>query len=217
MNHPKVINKRLALVVVLAGAGMLVGWFIFSSLRHPEFGKIYHAEMIESGGGDSWQTGWEKKESAVRKFFRVKQREAPPQRGLQIGPALLGWSLGGHIYMSNPSPDNSNDPLWEFSLSERKSLEEVTREDLKVEYYGKDDPRGEKVYGLSTTGSKDGPRWGGHAIKVPDGQVFLARLVTNRSVIYVVQLGEWSYTKNVNGAHIGRIRAEYTVAPSPVN
>jgi hypothetical protein len=44
---------------------------------------------------------------------------------------------------------------------------------------------------------------------------FLARLVTNRSTVYVIQLGAWSYSTNANAAQIGRIRAKYTVVADP--
>ena len=114
--------------------------------------------------------------------------------------------------MSNPE---SNEPLWEFALSSRKHLREVTGEDLQCEFYGMNDPRGTNVFGPRYTGPNTRTAWEEHAIRVPDGQVFFARLVTNRSTIYVIQLGKWSYATNANGAHIGRIRAEYTVVTNP--
>lgn len=143
--------------------------------------------------------------------MHLRQRPAPPQRGLQIGPALLGWSLGGHIYMSNP---NSNDALWESALSTRKRLKDVRRDDLVSEFYGKNDPRGTNVFGGRYQGKFVRPAWEEHAIRVADDQVFFARLVTNRSSIYVVQLGEWQYFTNAAGGHNGRIRAAYVVVPT---
>jgi hypothetical protein len=212
MRSPFSNRKRLVLALPLIVACVLVGWFIRNGSRHPEFGRIYRTEMVEENTDDSWQTGWERKEAALRRFLHLRQRPAPPQRGMQIGPARLGWSLGGHIYMSNP---DSNDPLWEFALSSRKNLREVTREDLRCEFYGMNDPRGTHVFGPPYTGPNTRTAWEGHAIRVPDGQVFFARLVTNRSTIYVIQLGKWSYTTNANGAQIGRIRAEYAVVTNP--
>jgi hypothetical protein len=38
--------------------------------------------------------------------------------------------------MSNPE---SNSPPWEFALSSRRHLREVTREDLRCEFYGIDE------------------------------------------------------------------------------
>jgi hypothetical protein len=170
--------------------------------------------MVEDNANDSWQSGWERKEAAIRKRLHLRQRTPPPQRGMQIGPARLGWSLGGHIYMSNP---DSNDPLWEFALSSRKLLKEVTRDDLRCEFYGINDPRGTNVFGPPYSGVFTGTAWEGHAIRVADDQLFFARLVTDRSMMYAIQLGKWSYTTNGSGAHIGRIRAHYMVvsnAPS---
>jgi hypothetical protein len=127
-------NSRLILrTLFIIAAWMVAVWLVVSVSRHPEFGRIYGTEMVEENLGDSWQTGWERKEAALRRVFHLRQRPKPPQRGMQIGPSRLGWSLGGHIYMSNP---DSNEPLWEFTLSNRKQLREVTREDLRCEFYG---------------------------------------------------------------------------------
>ena len=205
--HALVTNrKRLLVALTFVGACVLIVWLVSSSSRHPEFGRIYHTEMVESSADNSWQNAWEKTEASVRRTLQVRKRPPPPQRGMQVGPARLGWSLGGHIYMSNP---DSNDPLWEFALSSRKHLREVTPEDLHCEFYGMNDPRGANLFGPPYSGVFTHTAWEGHAIRVADGQVFFARLVTNRFTIYAVQLGQWSYTTNGNGAHIGRIRAQY--------
>jgi hypothetical protein len=45
---------------------------------------------------------------------------------------------------------------------------------------------------------------------VPDGQVFFARLVTNRSTVYVIQLGKWRAYEH-SGGNNGRIRVRYVV------
>ena len=117
--------------------------------------------------------------------------------------------------MSNP---DSNDPLWEFALSNRKRLRDVRREDLHCEFYGMNDPRGTNVFGAPYSGLFTRTAWGGHAIRVADDQVFFARLVTNRAILYAVQLGRWTYKTNANGAHIGRIRAQYVgVTNAPVS
>jgi hypothetical protein len=198
------IRKWVGLAL-LALALVGVVWTASRRSVQPEFGRIYAAEMVETHTLN-WQTRWERGEAALRRWLHVSQRQAPPQEGLQIGPALLGWSLGGHIYMSNP---NSNDPLWEFALSSRKRLRDVTREDLRCEFYGMNDPRGTNVFGPRYTGPNTRTAWEEHAIRVPDGQVFLARLVTNRSTVYVIQLGRWQYFTDAAGGHNGRIRVEY--------
>lgn len=167
---------------------------------HSEFGTIYTAEMVESW--DRSQTCYEKAEAVVRKWFHMAARPAPPRFGLQIGPALLGWSLSGHgnsyIYLDAPEPQASNVPRWEFALSSRKSLTGVKREDLRCEFYSMNDSRGINVFGKS---------WKGHAIQVPDGQVFFARLITNRSVVCVIQLGK---TRVINDW--GRMRVRFVKA-----
>jgi hypothetical protein len=210
-------RKRLVLAVVFIGACVVVVWRVQRSSRHQEFGRIYSAEMVESDADDSWQTRWEKNEAAVRRSLHLRQRPAPTPKGMQIGPARLGWSLGGHIYMDNPqfTPDRPNEPLWEFALSSRARLEDVTREDLRCEFYGMNDPRGTNVFGPRYQGVFTRTAWEEHAIRVADGQVFFARLVTNRSTMYAIQLGRWQYSTNANGATIGRIRAEYMVVTNP--
>ncbi len=205
-------RKRLLVALTVVGVCALLVWLSGSGLRHQDFGGIYRTEMVESSADNSWQSRWEKAEALVRRTLNVRQRPAPPQRGMQVGPARLGWSLGGHIYMSNP---DSNDPLWEFALSSRRHLSEVTPQDLHCEFYGMNDPRGTNVFGPAYTGAFTRPAWEGHALRVADGQVFFARLVTNRAIIYAVQLGHWSYTTNGNGAQIGRIRARYLVVTNP--
>lgn len=199
--------------VVLALLVMVVGGLVWLGSRHPahpEFGRIYAAEMVETHT-DNWQTRWERGEAALRGWLHLPQRQAPPQYGLQIGPALLGCSLGGHIYMDAPEPSAHNAPRWELALSAHSRLEEVTREDLQCEFYGVNDPRGTKVFGPRYSGPAPVTRtaWEEHAIQVPDSQMFFARLVTNRSIVYVIQLGKWQYFTNAAGARNGRIRAQY--------
>src|SRR2546430_2171334 len=134
-------GKRLVLALMIIGACVVFVLLVRRTSRNPEFGKIYCAEMVESNADDSWQTRWEKREAAVRRLLRLRQRPGPPSRGMQIGPARLGWSLGGHIYMSNPDPTPTRleEPLWEFALCSRTRLQDVTREDLRCEFYGMND------------------------------------------------------------------------------
>jgi hypothetical protein len=203
-------NGKWALLALLAAALVGVVWLASRDSAHPEFGRIYTAEMVETHT-DNWKTRWERGEATLRTWLHLAQRQAPPAYGLQIGPALLGWSLGGHIYMDAPEPSARNAPRWEFALSTRSRLRDVAREDLQCEFYGVNDPRGTNVFGSRYIGLPPVIRtaWEEHAIKVPDGQVFFARLVTNRSTVYVVQLGKWQFFTNAAGAHNGRIQALY--------
>jgi hypothetical protein len=114
----------------------------------------------------------------------------PRQYGFSVGPAMLGWSLrenssierNGYIYMKDASPGDAQGPplikpLWEFALTTKHRLTEVTQNDLHCEFYGMDDPRGTNVFGED---------WTGDTIRVPEGQIFFARLVTNRSTVYII-------------------------------
>jgi len=201
-------NRKWALFALLAVVLVGMVWLASRGLVHPEFGRIYTAEMVETHT-DNWQTRCERDEATLRGWLHLPKRPAPPAYGLQIGPALLGWSLGGHIYLDAPEPSARNAPRWEIALSGRPRLRDVTREDLRCEFYGVNDPRGTNVFGPRDTGPTSRTAWEEHAVRVPDGQVLMARLVTNRSTVYVIQLGRWQYFTNAAGAHNGRIRVEY--------
>ena len=130
-------------------------------------------------------------------FFRIPIHIAemsevvvPHQYGLQVGPSMLGWSShandsakrDGYIYMRDEQPDGGNKPLWEFALTTKRQLSDVTQDDLHCQFYGMDDPRGPNVFGDA---------WAdGSAILVPEGQVFFARLAANHSVVYVIRLAK---------------------------
>jgi hypothetical protein len=83
--------------------------------------------------------------------------------------------------MRDVQPAGGNKPLWEFALTSKSHLSEVTRDDLRCEFYSMDDPRGTNVFGVA---------WYGSSILVPEGQVFFARLISDRSVVYVVRLAK---------------------------
>ena len=126
----------------------------------------------------------QKADAAVREQLRLPER-ASPNRDFAIGGAPLEWSIhrnvpparDGYIYMHHPLSNST--PLWEFALSTQRSLLGVKRADLRCEFYGMGDLRGSQVFGTN---------WGGHTILVPEGQIFFARLITNRRVVYVIQL-----------------------------
>jgi hypothetical protein len=201
-------RRKVAFVGVLIAILFAIIWVVYRASVHPEFGRIYVADMSESY--KDTLTLWEKARVTVNKWIHPRQRRPPnPYRdlGLEVGPAVLGWGShanspserNGYIYMRNPLPSGGNQPLWEFALTPKRRLSEVTREDLRCEYYGMDDPRGTNVFGAA---------WSGAAILVPEGQVFLGRLVTNRSVIYIIRLGRQRGPASSRGA----IRIEYVVA-----
>jgi hypothetical protein len=134
----------------------------------------------------------------------MKEMAVPPQYGLVVGPSVLGWSLhsneprkhSGYIYMRDERPEGGNKPLWEFALTTKRQLSEVTPKDFSCPFYGMSDPRGPSEFGDAWAN--------GSAILVPEGQIFFARLVSDRSVIYVIRLAKQG--SSVSG---GTMRIEY--------
>src|SRR4030095_1385344 len=120
-------GKKWLSVALLIVAGIFAA-LIWRGSFHPEFGRIRTTEMIECR--TDWQTHWqthpERVEAKVRSWLHLPKRPQPP-RYLKVGSVSLEWSLGGHIYME--APDTST-PFWEFALSDRKQLADVTRADL---------------------------------------------------------------------------------------
>lgn len=165
---------------------------------HPQFGRIYVAGMSEH------YTYWQFARLTVSKWLHRLPQKPYYDLGLQVGPDVLGWSShenspskrDGYIYMRNPLPSGGNEPLWEFALTTKRRLSEVTSDDLKCEYFGMNDPRGTNIFGAA---------WTGAAILVPEGQLFFGRLVTNRSVTYVIRLAKQ------RGPDRSAMRIEYVV------
>ena len=170
----------MALLVALAVFAVFLLWPHDDSRRG--FGPLIDAQISESP--KDTQTALQKADATVRESLRLPER-ASPDRYFTIGGAPLEWSIhhnsppdrDGYIYMNHPLLNNT--PLWEFAISTRTSLRGVTRDDLRCEFYGMGDPRGSQTFGTN---------WGGHTILVPEGQVFFARLMTNRTVVYVIHL-----------------------------
>jgi hypothetical protein len=173
------MNKRYIFILLAAIIAVVVAWLL---LRKP----VHIAEMSETA--------------------------VPSQYGLKVGPALLGWSShanspserNGYIYMRDVSPSGGNKPLWEFSLSTKHRLSDVTRDDLRGEFYGMDDSRGASVFGEAWTPD-------GSAILVPEGQIFFARLAADHSVVYVIRLAK----QGGMGSGKGTIQIEYYVYQIP--
>jgi hypothetical protein len=192
------MKKPLIISLIVALAILLVFVIALSCRSHP----IYETEMVESYR--SFPVVWSKDKKSVSGPFLQQSRLASSNdwdTGLKIGTTFLFWSLGDHIYMDNPLPPS--EPRWEFALSSRKKLSEVKRVDLRCDFYGMNDPRGPSVFGTN---------WEGHAIRVSEGQIFFARLVTNVSTVYIVQLAKREVsTNNMSGAVLGR----YMIVKNP--
>jgi len=176
----------MLLAILLASAWL---WLYRRNWVHLEFGPIHVAEISESYADT--QSVLRQGEALVRQWLRLPPRQWQSKEGydvgLPIGPAVLGWSMrnnrpprrDGYIYMVDPRPKAGDAPLWEFALNPKRRLRDVTREELNCEFYGKNDPRGTNAFGTNYTG---------RTLIVPEGQVFLARLVTNRAMVYAVRL-----------------------------
>jgi len=165
----------------------LCAWFAFIGLAsggylllhrpsmHPEFGEVYQSAMAE------FPSAWQQVQYSFRKMIHLPTAERTWL--LRIGDAPLQWSAGGghrgFIYANDPLL--SKTPLWEFALSTRTRLAEVRRSDLPSDYVGMYDPRGTNVFGSD---------WNGYALRVPEGQLFFARVATNRALVYVIRLAE---------------------------
>ncbi len=196
---PVRISRRIFVAVVLTALAAGLLWFLQHASFHPEFGRISESSMAEQPS--PWQAA---------QYFVQKKLGAPTAERiwlLRIGSTSLQWSTGGgprkgFIYTNHPLLNNT--PLWEFAFSPHKRLEEVCSRDLPSDYYGMNDPRGGNVFGTN---------WSGHAIRVPEGQIFFARVVTNRSTVYVIRLAEQG-----TGRTRGGMRVEYvTVTNQPVS
>jgi hypothetical protein len=192
----KAVLVIFVVVAIMGGIIFLVCWADSPVGKHPEFGTIYTAMMSEAYV-DRPRTIWQKAEATIRQWLDPAMRPGLPRHGLQLGSTLLGWSLhsnspgsrDGWIYLREMMPRSTggNPPLWEVALSPKPRLADVSSADLNTEFYGLNDPRGANVFGTN---------WNGSALVVPEGQVLIARLATNHSVVYVIRLAKQGGTPN---------------------
>ena len=187
------MKKRTAIlraVLVLCAVGICLLVFRPSVYVHPEFGRV-----VTRTAGD-YPSVWRK---ARKNFLRLLgQHTGAGFLSILVGSAPLQWSAGGgphHGFIYSNHPILNNAPLWEFALSTNTSLKDIRHSDVPSTYYGMNDPRGSTVFGTN---------WNGHAIRVPEGQIFFARLVTNRSEVFVVRIAEQK-----SGRKTEWMRAEY--------
>jgi hypothetical protein len=187
--------KRFSLVLVLGGIGLAA--ILGLQRRHPEFGQIYKASISEHPGPLAQAI------TIGKKMVGLHVLNKPDL--FMMGSSPLQWSTGGgvekgFIYLNHPLLNDT--PLWEFALCEHRQLADVCRDDLKAEFYGMNDSRGSNVFGAD---------WHGHAIRVPVGQVFLARVVGDASLVYVIRVAKHEQSN-------GRTTIEYvTVTNTPPN
>jgi RNA polymerase sigma factor (sigma-70 family) len=192
-------------ILLLAGAAVTADKAIGSRVRETEMVESYAAFPLH----------WSKDKKMVSGPFLRDGRPASTDRwdsGFRVGPSILGWSLGtvvsldgnwfDYIYMINPLPPS--EPRWEFALSRKTELSSITKTDLDCDYYGCNDPRGPQVFG---------DNWKSNAIRVATNQIFFARLITNRSTTYVVELAKREVSTN-RGAALARYIA--VASPGPI-
>ena len=195
----KVMTWTKAKMVIAVTAGLVLAAGTAVVVVHgAATPKIYETEMVESY--QDFPLIWSKDRTLVSGPFLHQSRPAAQDEnsddGLQIGPAFLDWSAGDFINMV--SKTRPGEPLWEFALSPKKRLADVTREDLRCEYYGLNDPRGSEIFG---------DKWNGAAINVAVGQIFFARLKNDHSIVYVIQLTKREL-RNGKGAVMARYFSE---------
>src|SRR5688572_17578062 len=90
--------------------------------------------------------------------------------------AVFAPNPNGYIYFNDVTAAGNDSPLWEFALTAKKQLSDVTRQEFECEFYGMNDLRGTKPWHK--------------LLMVPEGQVFFARWVTNRKCLYIVRLAK---------------------------
>lgn len=177
------------MVLVAVGIVFAGVWLIRWTTMHPQFGLIQVTSMAMRSPHPP-PSIWEKADDKVRSWLHLQQRFGPKSDyGLQIGPAVLGWSYAnntltkrdGYIYLRDVRPAGRNAPLWELALSSKRGLRDVTRDDVPTEFYRTGDPRGADAFGSA---------WRGETILVPEGQILFARLETDPSVVYIIRLAK---------------------------
>ena len=166
---------------------------------HPEFGRIYAEQAC------TVPTPFEEFAGFVGKKLHIslgQDRFNGPFAALRMGPSLLRWSARaeqmGYFYMEHLSA-----PFWEFAPLQRKQLADVHVQDLNTHFCAVDDPEGESLFGRN----KNGVKWSGRTVIVQDGDIILARVNTNRSTVYVIQVSE---QKRLNSKET--IRIQYAIA-----
>ena len=208
------MKRLLALGAGLAVAGMIgVGLLFFSRAWHPEFGLIRSTQMAEQHTPSSFERFVADGREFLRKVFKA---DAPPlgqREYLHLGSSQLEWSLmstelkSGWLYFARPE---ANTFIWEFAPCVRVNLADVTRADLGQAHF----VRAHDTNQIKSAFNADS--WvetnarltvGGLGIPVQEGQVVLARLMSDPDTIYALKF------KNQVGADSwGGIGVEYVQA-----
>ena len=96
------------------------------------------------------------------------------------------WSAGGYLYchlLSSPQP------LWQFASCNKTNLSDVMPQDFLTTFVS----MGDKTNGVAAFGTN----WLKHAIRVRQGQIILARLVSDPEQVYALEITEQGMTKAV--------------------
>jgi hypothetical protein len=213
-DYSKTLSSRTKLIGLIIFLGLfslaiIITWpqqraanSVADSPDHPEFGKVYRTEAIEAHYNPP---------SAARIKLTILLPFIPHPVGpvdtqcLQIGPNKMEWSMrnwiiekSGYLYCwkHDLGFPITNSAFWEFAPCRSSRLRDVTRADLKCDFYTTGSSRGSFAFGN---------RWrinnvGDAHLLVKPGTVLLARLSQKPSVVYVLSI--------VRQEHY-RLRVEY--------
>lgn len=120
--------------------------------------------------------------------LRIQYVPSPPpnRSNLRLGQSDLEWSSGGYLYFC---ASNTTQPLWELASCSKMNLSEVTSQDFSARFVSS----GDKFNGRAVFGTN----WLGHAIRVKQGQVILARLASDPTQVYVLEIAKQNQTNAV--------------------
>ena len=115
---------------------------------------------------------------------------APTGINLLIGQTPMWWSAGGaaggYLYCDLLS---STQLLWQFAPCDKTNLIDVMPQDFLTTFVS----QGDKTNGLAAFGTN----WLRHGIRVRQGQIILARLVSDPAQVYALEIAEQNMTNAV--------------------
>jgi len=159
-------------------------------LVHPVFGEAHETVAVD----DHPVVVFSVRDQIKGKLGLGAPPPSPPaalkRTNLLIGPNPMWWSAGGtaggYLYCELIS---SPQPLWQFAPSDKTNLSDVMPQDFITAFVSK----GDKTNGLAAFGTN----WLKHGIRVRQGQIILARLVSDPACVYALEIAEQNLTNVV--------------------
>lgn len=156
-------------------------------LLHAVFGEAHKTVAVDEGsppvGGLSV---WDQ----IKYNLGLGAPPSPPpaatRANLLIGQTPMWWSAGGYLYSDLLS---SSQQLWQFAPCNKTNLSEVMPQDFLTTFVS----MGDKTNGPAAFGTN----WLKHGIRVRQGQIILARLVSDPAQVYALEITEQEMTKAV--------------------